>query len=72
MVIRRSAGRLDESKCHSYLHEGQEGGPREQQAGQPHLSFLEGDGTIYPGNHLQAQESHPGVISMDLPRGHHA
>jgi len=33
---------------------GQEGGPRELQAGQPHLHPGKGDGAAYPGGHQQA------------------
>jgi len=35
----------------SNLQEGQEGGPRELQAGQPHLHPGKGDGAAYPGGH---------------------
>ena len=35
-------------------HEGQERGPRELQAGQPHLHPRKGDGAAYPGGHQQA------------------
>ena len=38
VVTGRSALGLEESKCHSCLQEGPEGGPRELQARQPHLS----------------------------------
>ena len=33
---------------------GQEGGPRELQAGQPHLHPGKGDGAAYPGGHHEA------------------
>ena len=33
---------------------GQEGGPRELQAGQPHFHPEKGDGAAYPGGHQQA------------------
>lgn len=37
VATERSAWRLEKSNCHSYIQEGQEGGPRELQAGQAHL-----------------------------------
>ena len=40
--------------CHSNLQKGQEGGPRELQAGQPHLHPGKGDGAAYPGGHHEA------------------
>ncbi|KAK4825859.1 LOW QUALITY PROTEIN: hypothetical protein QYF61_003133, partial [Mycteria americana] len=43
-MVTESAQRLEESKCHSSLQEGQERGPRELQASQPHLHTWEGDG----------------------------
>jgi len=39
----------------SNLQKGQEGGPRELQAGQPHLHPGKGDGAAYPGGHNQAR-----------------
>jgi len=36
------------------LQKGQEGGPRELQAGQPHLHPGKGDGAAYPGGHQHA------------------
>ena len=36
------------------LQKGQEGGPREIQAGQPQLHPGKGDGAAYPGGHHQA------------------
>jgi len=42
------------NKTHSSLQKGQEGGPRELQAGQPHLHPKKGDGAAYPGGHHQA------------------
>ncbi|KAK4806805.1 LOW QUALITY PROTEIN: hypothetical protein QYF61_005601, partial [Mycteria americana] len=47
-----------------YLQEGQEGGPRELQTGQPHLHSWEGDGAANPGNHFQAHKG-PEVRSFD-------
>ena len=40
----------------SSLEEGQEGGPRELQASQPHLDPWEDGGAANPGNHFQAHE----------------
>jgi len=51
MAIGRSAQILEESRCHFCFHEGQEAGPRELQASQPHLDPWEGDGAANPGNH---------------------
>ena len=46
--------RTGKGQCHSNLQKGQEGGPRELQAGQPHLHPGKGDGAAYPGGHHQA------------------
>ena len=51
---RRGARGLEKGQCHSNLQKGQEGGPRELQAGQPHLHPGKGDGAAYPGGHHQA------------------
>lgn len=56
MSTGRSAQRVEESKCHSHLQEGPEGGPRKLQASQPYLDPWEGDGTANPGNRFQAHE----------------
>lgn len=56
MVTGRSAQRLEESKYHSCVQEGQEGGPRELQVGQPHFDPEEGDGAANSGSHFQAHE----------------
>jgi len=40
--------------CHSNLQKGQEGGPRELEASQPHLHPGKGDGAAYPGGRQQA------------------
>jgi len=53
LVTGRSAQRLEESKYHSCLQEGQEEGPREPQAGQPHLDLWENDGATNSENHFQ-------------------
>jgi len=45
---------LEESQCHSNLQKGKEGGPRELQAGQPHLHPGKGDGAAHSGGHQQA------------------
>lgn len=50
----------EESKCHSCLQKGQAGGPRELQAGQPHLSSWEGDRAHNPGKHFQEHEGQAG------------
>ncbi|KAK4827955.1 LOW QUALITY PROTEIN: hypothetical protein QYF61_022657 [Mycteria americana] len=42
-----------ESKCHSYLQKGQEGGLRELQTGQLHLDLWECDGATNLGNHFR-------------------
>ena len=52
----RNAQRLEESKRHSYLHEGQEGEHEELQVSQPYLNPREGDQTGNPGNHFQAHK----------------
>ena len=36
------------------IQKGQEGGPRELQAGQPHLHPGKSDGAAYPGGHHEA------------------
>lgn len=56
MLTWSSTQRLEESKCHSYLKKVQERGPRELQAGQPHLDPWEGDGAPSPGNHFQIHD----------------
>ena len=56
MATRRSAQRLEERKYHFYLQEGQEGRPRELQAGQPHLDHWERAGPAHPGKCFQAPE----------------
>lgn len=58
MATGRSALKLEESKYHSYLQEGQ-GMPWELQAGQHHLSLWEGDGTANPENNFHAQKRWP-------------
>ena len=52
----RGAQGLEESKCHSCLQKGQDGGPWELQAGQLDLNPWEGDRAANPGNHVQAHE----------------
>ena len=47
---RRGARGLEKSQCHSNLQKRQEGGPRELQAGQPHLHPGKGDEAAYPGD----------------------
>jgi len=42
------------ANVNSNLQEGQEGAPRELQAGQPHLHPGKDDGEAYPGGHQQA------------------
>ncbi|GAB0205426.1 WD repeat-containing protein 36 [Grus japonensis] len=49
MENRRSAWGLEESQCHSGLQKGQEGGPRELQASQPHLHPWKGDAIAHSG-----------------------
>lgn len=56
MAIGRGAWELEESKCQSFLVNGQEGGPRELQACQPQHAPCKGNGTANPGNHYQARE----------------
>lgn len=48
----RNAQRLEESKCHSHLQEGQEGGTTHSSTKGPNLGPLEGDRTANPGNHF--------------------
>ncbi|KAK4824897.1 hypothetical protein QYF61_021137 [Mycteria americana] len=60
-VLIRTCKIVERRKCHSYLQEKQEGGPRELEASQHHLDPWEGNGAANPGNHFQAhegQESH--------------
>ena len=54
------ARELEKGQCHSNLQKGQEGGPRELQAGQPHLHPGEGEGAAYPGGHHQESEGKEG------------
>ncbi|GAB0183985.1 mitochondrial enolase superfamily member 1 [Grus japonensis] len=42
---------LEESQCHSSLQKGQEGGPRNLQASQPHLHPWKDDGATYSGGY---------------------
>ena len=56
----RSAQRLEESKCHSYLQGGQEGRLRKLQAAQPHLSPWESDRANQSGNHFHTHEGQEG------------
>jgi len=56
MVTGRSAQRLEDSKCHSCLQEGQEEALGELQVGQCHLSPWDGGGTANPGNLFQAHK----------------
>lgn len=56
MTTGRSASRLEESKCHSCLLEGQEGESEEIQAEKLHLGLRESDGTANPGESSQAHE----------------
>lgn len=56
MATRRSAQRLQERKISLLSSEGQEGGPRELEAGQHHLDPWEVDETAQPEKHLQAHE----------------
>jgi len=51
---RGGAWGLEKGQCHSNLQKGQEGGPRELQACQPHLHPGKGDGAASPGGHHQA------------------
>lgn len=53
MVIRGGSSGWEEIKCHSYLQEGQRGGSRELQDGQPHLNPWEGGGVNNLGNYFQ-------------------
>ncbi|KAK4831799.1 hypothetical protein QYF61_019229, partial [Mycteria americana] len=55
-VVKRRLRGLVESKSHSCLQEGQEGGARELQVSHFHLHPWEGDGATNPGNHFQAHE----------------
>lgn len=50
MVIGEGFQGLGESRCHSYLQEGQEGGSKEPQAAQTHFSPWESDGATNPGS----------------------
>lgn len=76
--MKSSAQRLEESKCHSYLQEGQGGQPKELQAGQPHLDPWKGDGAVHPRNYFHAREReenqqewsariHQGEVTPDQP-----
>jgi len=50
-----ATGRIEESKCHSYLQEEQEGELRELQASQSHLSPCESE-PAHAGSHFQEHE----------------
>lgn len=72
MVIRRSAQRLEENRCHSHLQEEQKGRPGELQACQPHFDPQEGNGAANPRNpkcqenHLQYSSwIHQGLVMFD-------
>ena len=56
MVTGRGSGRLEESKCHSYLQKRQEGRHGDIQTDQPHLSIWEGAGDNPPEKHFQTHE----------------
>ena len=45
---------LEKGQCHSNCQKGQEGRPRELQAGQPHLHPGKGDGASHSRGHHQA------------------
>jgi len=53
MAYRRGSCRGEETKCHSYTEEGQEGGSWEPQASHPHFSHWKGGGATNPGNYVQ-------------------
>lgn len=67
--------RLEESKYHLHLQEGQERGRQEEpQASQPHPDPWESNEAAIPNNYLQVpprQENHF-AVSMALPRGNQA
>lgn len=51
MVVGINAQILKESKCHSYLQEGREGGPTETQPSQPQIHPWEDDEVANPRKH---------------------
>lgn len=60
LVIQRGSWKLEESKCHSCLQEGQEGRSEELQAGEPHLNPWVGNGATNAGKHFQTHERQEG------------
>lgn len=60
LVIQGGSQKLEESKCHSSLQEGQEGRSEELQDSQPHLNLYIGNGATKPGKHFQAHEGQEG------------